>query len=86
MLKDFYVIHMTIAFKLLCHLHTTPLYGLLPVYIFPFLLSKLRFVDLFVTIFYHTDFKKSIHFHLIFGIVRATVYQILVCYFIAHEH
>ena len=50
---------------------------------------KARFVDLFVIIFYHTDFKKSIHFHLIFGIlgiVRAAACQILVCYFTAHEH
>ena len=52
-------------------------------------LIKARFVDLFVIIFYHTDFKKSIHFHLIFGIlgiVRAAACQILVCYFTAHEH
>ena len=52
-------------------------------------LKKARFVDLFVIIFYHTDFKKSIHFHLIFGIlgiVRAAACQILVCYFTAHEH
>ena len=52
-------------------------------------LCKFRFVDLFVIIFYHTDFKKSIHFHLIFGIlgiVRAAACQILVCYFTAHEH
>ena len=44
---------------------------------------------MFVIIFYHTDFKKSIHFHLIFGIlgiVRAAACQILVCYFTAHEH
>lgn len=52
-------------------------------------LIRARFVDLFVIIFYHTDFKKSIHFHLIFGIfgiVRAAACQILVCYFTAHEH
>ena len=36
-------------------------------------------------IFYHTDFKKSIHFYLIFGIVGTAVYQILVCYFTAHD-
>ena len=51
-------------------------------------LVQFRFVDLFVIIFYHTDFKKSIHFHLIFGIlgiVRAVACQILVCYFTAHE-
>ena len=50
---------------------------------------KTMFVDLFVIIFYHTDFQKSIHFHLIFGIlgiVRAAACQILVCYFTAHEH
>ena len=33
----------------------------------------------------HTDFKKSIHFYLIFGIVGTAVYQILVCYFTAHD-
>ena len=52
-------------------------------------LVQFRFVDLFVIIFYHTDFMKSIHFHLIFGIlgiVRAAACQILVCYFTTHEH
>ena len=32
--------------------------------------SQFLFVDLFIIIFYHTDFKKSIYFPLILGIVR----------------
>ena len=50
-------------------------------------LVQFRFVDLFVIIFYHTDFKKSIHFHLIFGIlgiVRAAACQILMCVTLPH--
>lgn len=31
-------------------------------FIFIFSSVKFRFVDLFIIIFYHTDFKKAIHF------------------------